>query len=189
MNKLSSNKNHSSIKSLLILLSLISILLLCLVFLYFSLKNELYDNEVLVSADPVGQSNLVDNDPCNNDDSALCANSVELEHEISENEIKEYSSVSYDIGYKLYTDSACNACHSIDGNELVGPSFKGLYGKENHEMNDGTAVKVDEEYIRDSILYPSKMIVNNYYNIMPSYERHLSEDEISSLILFIKEQK
>ena len=29
----------------------------------------------------------------------------------------------------LYTKRGCNACHSIDGSKLVGPSWKGVFGK------------------------------------------------------------
>ena len=33
-------------------------------------------------------------------------------------------------GYLLLRNTGCIACHSLDGAKLVGPSFKGLYGKE-----------------------------------------------------------
>src|SRR3989304_6021241 len=51
-----------------------------------------------------------------------------------------------ELGKQLYTQRGCNACHSIDGSSLVGPTWKGLYG---HEvvMQDGTKVTADENYI------------------------------------------
>jgi cytochrome c oxidase subunit 2 len=95
-----------------------------------------------------------------------------------------------ELGAQLYKEKACLTCHSLDGSKLIGPSFKGLYGKENNEMEDGTVVVSDENYIRESILNPNAKIVKGYpRNAMPAFEGQLSDDEIAGLIAFIKEQK
>jgi cytochrome c oxidase subunit II len=94
-----------------------------------------------------------------------------------------------ELGAQLYKQKACNTCHSLDGSKLIGPSFKGLYGKENREMEDGSTVTADENYIRESILYPAAKIVKGYPNAMPAFEGQLSDDEIAALIAFIKEQE
>ncbi len=92
------------------------------------------------------------------------------------------------LGEQLYTQRGCQSCHSLDGSEKVGPSFQGLYGKENHEMTDGTTLTVDENYLRESILEPEAKIVQGYNNLMPGSYSGLSERELSGLIAFIKEQ-
>ena len=56
---------------------------------------------------------------------------------------------------------ACAGCHSIDGSRLVGPSWLGLYGRE-EELQDGTTVTVDEDYIHNSIINPNSQIVAGF---------------------------
>lgn len=91
-------------------------------------------------------------------------------------------------GAKLYTKVGCAACHSLDGTKGSGPSFKGLYGKM-EELVDGTKVKADEEYLRESIHDPKAKIVKGYGPVMPSYKGQIEGDDLDSIIAFIKAQK
>ncbi|WP_103029739.1 cytochrome c oxidase subunit II [Salinibacter altiplanensis] len=91
------------------------------------------------------------------------------------------------LGEKLYTQQGCQGCHSLDGSEMVGPSWKGLYGKTEHKMADGSTVTADANYLRESILQSGAKVVDGYQNVMPSYAS-LSEREVSGLVEFIKEQ-
>lgn len=94
--------------------------------------------------------------------------------------------VSAEVGERLYVQNACQACHSLDGSRLVGPSFQGLFGSERN-FEDGTSATADEEYIRESIVSPGAKIVEGYNNAMVPYD-YLSDSEIESLIEFIKTQ-
>ena len=67
----------------------------------------------------------------------------------------------------------------------VGPSFQGLYGKQEN-LQDGTTVKVDDDYIRESINVPAAKIVAGYAPSMPPYQGQLSDEEINLLIDYIK---
>lgn len=61
----------------------------------------------------------------------------------------------------------CVGCHSVDGNPGVGPTWLGLFGRQ-EQMTDGTTITSDEEYIRESILNPNAKIVAGFNpNIMP----------------------
>lgn len=92
-------------------------------------------------------------------------------------------------GQKYYSDKGCVACHSVDGSPKVGPSWKGIFGKE-HEMDDGSKVKVDENYLRESILYSNAKTVKGFgKGVMPSYQGQLSEDQVNAMIEFIKSLK
>ncbi|MGE5446463.1 MAG: cytochrome c oxidase subunit II [Ignavibacteriales bacterium] len=91
-------------------------------------------------------------------------------------------------GKQLYTQRGCNACHSIDGSRIVGPTWKGLWGKE-EVMQDGQKVTVDENYVRESILEPQAKIVNGYPPVMPSFKGVVSDEDISSLIAYMKTLK
>lgn len=92
--------------------------------------------------------------------------------------------VSAERGEQLYTQNACQTCHSTDGTRLVGPSFQGLFGSE-RTFEDGSTTTADEEYITESISEPSAKIVEGFQNAMVPYD-FLSEDEVQSLIEFIK---
>lgn len=76
-----------------------------------------------------------------------------------------------------YTEFGCNGCHSLDGSPLVGPSWNGVYGRE-EALESGLTVIADDEYLRRSILEPGAEIVAGYPNAMPAnYEERFSEKE------------
>lgn len=92
-------------------------------------------------------------------------------------------------GQKYYSDKGCVACHSVDGVAKVGPTWKGIFGQE-HEMDDGSKVKVDENYLRESILVANAKTVKGYgKGVMPSYQGQLTEDQVNAMIEFIKSLK
>ncbi len=75
----------------------------------------------------------------------------------------------------------CNSCHSLDGSRVVGPSWLGLLGSE-RQFEDGTSAIANEEYIRNSILYPAQEIVQGYPNAMPAiYEEQFAEKQAEVL--------
>ncbi len=90
-----------------------------------------------------------------------------------------------DLGKKLYKSKGCNACHSIDGSMKIGPTWKNAYGQD-RELADGKIVKIDENYIRESIVYPAKKIAKGYQNVMPAYAGLLTDREINAIIEYIK---
>jgi cytochrome c oxidase subunit II len=90
-----------------------------------------------------------------------------------------------ELGEKLYKEKGCNACHSVDGSVVLGPSFKGIFGRSG-DLADGKTYAVDENYIRRSILEPQAQIVKGFQPVMPSYKGILSDDDISALIAYMK---
>ncbi|HEY5957225.1 MAG TPA: cytochrome c oxidase subunit II, partial [Polyangiaceae bacterium] len=82
-----------------------------------------------------------------------------------------------DLGKQLYEKQGCKTCHSVDGSPLIGPSWKGLFGRES-KMSDGQAIKADENYIRESITEPQKRIVQGFTPAMPTYQGKLSDREL-----------
>ncbi len=94
-------------------------------------------------------------------------------------------------GQWLYERMGCKACHSSEPDKrIVGPSFAGTYGTE-QKVAGGEAVKVDENYIRESILEPQKKIREGYQNasLMPSFQGKLKDNEITALTLYIEALK
>jgi len=90
-----------------------------------------------------------------------------------------------ELGAQLYKSKACYTCHTTDGGPKVGPSFKGIFGHET-ELESGGKVKVDENYIRESILEPRAKVVKGFQPVMPTYQGLLKDKQIDALIAYIK---
>jgi len=93
-----------------------------------------------------------------------------------------------DRGKKVFASKGCTACHSATGAVLVGPPINGIFG---HmvELKDGSKVKVDENYLRQSIMDPQATIVKGFQPLMPTYRGTLTDDEINALVAYIKSLK
>jgi cytochrome c oxidase subunit 2 len=90
-----------------------------------------------------------------------------------------------EYGESLVSLNACITCHSVDGSEKIGPTFKGLFGRE-EQLTDGSTVTVDENYIKTSILNPGAQIVQGYDNVMSNYTGVLDDEQIDAIIEYIK---
>jgi len=93
-----------------------------------------------------------------------------------------------ELGAKLYEKKGCIGCHTVDGSPKVGPTWKGDWGQK-AQMNDGSTITVDENYVRESILSPQAKSRPGYPPSMPSFEGQLKENEIQALIAYIKSLK
>jgi cytochrome c oxidase subunit II len=92
-------------------------------------------------------------------------------------------------GEYLFKAKACNGCHSLDGSRLVGPSFKGIYGRKG-KLADGSEYVADDAYITNSIRNPMSQIVESYPAGMIAFsEEQLSSEDISGIIAYMKTLK
>ncbi len=91
-------------------------------------------------------------------------------------------------GAKLFERQGCSTCHTTDGTPKIGPTWKGLWGKEEHTA-DGKTYKVDENYLRESMLDPAAKVVQGFAPSMPTYQGKLSDKDIDGLIEYIKTLK
>jgi cytochrome c oxidase subunit 2 len=90
-----------------------------------------------------------------------------------------------ELGEQLVQRNACLTCHSVDGSVLQGPSFQGIWMRE-QTMTDGTVVTVDENYIRESILEPNAKIVDGFQPVMANYTGTLNDRQIDAIIEYLK---
>lgn len=95
--------------------------------------------------------------------------------------------VSVALGGFLYKNRGCNACHSLDGSKIIGPSWLGLAGR-SEETNAGT-ITADDAYLKESMIDPKAKLVAGYGPVMPLPSPALNDIELDSLILFIKSLK
>jgi cytochrome c oxidase subunit 2 len=64
-------------------------------------------------------------------------------------------------GKALYTSKGCSSCHSLDGAQGVGPTWKGLAGSR-VRLSDGKTVTADRDYLVASIVDPDKQTVAGF---------------------------
>ena len=91
-------------------------------------------------------------------------------------------------GKAITAAKGCIACHTADGTKLVGPSYKGIYGTD-VKLADGSTVKIDENYIRESIENPTAKVVEGFPPSMPPYKGLVNEEEIMAITEYIKSLK
>jgi cytochrome c oxidase subunit 2 len=87
-------------------------------------------------------------------------------------------------GERLFRSYGCSGCH-VQSTIVRAPPLEGLYGRP-VPLQSGQIVTANEGYLRDSILLPAKDIAAGYTNDMPSFQGHLSEDDLLKLIAYIK---
>jgi cytochrome c oxidase subunit 2 len=87
-------------------------------------------------------------------------------------------------GQKLFENLACANCHKSDGTGRC-PDLAGLFGKD-VKLADGSTVKADEGYIRESILRPEAKIVAGYQPSMPTFQGLVTEEGVLQLIEYVK---
>ena len=88
-------------------------------------------------------------------------------------------------GAELFEDYGCASCH-LTATQGRCPPLTNVF---NHtvELDNGSTVLADEEYIRRSVLEPNAQIVSGYSaNLMPNFQGQVSEEDLLLLIAYIK---
>jgi cytochrome c oxidase subunit 2 len=87
------------------------------------------------------------------------------------------------LGRQVFAKRGCVGCHSLDGTRRVGPSLKGLWGKD-RELSDGTRVKADADYLRESLVKPGAKLAAGFPNVMPPVA--LEERDLQALAAYLQ---
>ncbi|HJT01945.1 MAG TPA: cytochrome c oxidase subunit II [Terriglobales bacterium] len=87
-------------------------------------------------------------------------------------------------GQKLFQQLGCGSCHRSD-TQGRGPNLVGVFGKP-VLLDDGRTVTADENYVRESVLNPGAKIVAGFKNIMPSFQGVVNEEQLLSLVAYVK---
>jgi cytochrome c oxidase subunit 2 len=92
-------------------------------------------------------------------------------------------------GWEVLRRNGCNACHSVDGSKLVGPSYLGGWGSTRTVVTDREErqITVDAEYVKRSIYEPNADVVQGFNKgLMLSYEGMVTEQEVDLIIEYLK---
>jgi cytochrome c oxidase subunit 2 len=91
-------------------------------------------------------------------------------------------------GKQLY-ETTCIACHSIDGTPRVGPTFQGLWGKQETVVEAATGtvktVTIDRSYLKESLHDPNTWKVVGFEAQAMTSFTNFGEDEIDAMITFL----
>lgn len=128
------------------------------------------------------------------DEEAFLGRIDELAREFETKSDEELPAYAID---RLY--NRCASCHSLDGKDGTGPSFKGLWDRtvagetvftNGSRLSDlvgsGKEFPTPEDYIRDSLLNPGHFVRANFTNAMPSFKGQLKDRQIDAFILLFK---
>ena len=100
---------------------------------------------------------------------------------------KAYSALARQ-GREVAETNGCFACHSLDGSQVVGPTWQGVWGTET-ALADGSSAIVDEPYVVESIREPALRLVEGFAPVMIPYdESTISEEDMEALIAFLREE-
>ncbi|MFT5207013.1 MAG: cytochrome c oxidase subunit 2 [Candidatus Omnitrophota bacterium] len=156
----------------------------------FRVKNDVVPGrytQVWFNATKTGRFHLFCAEYCGTDHSRMIGSVVVMEPQDYENWLMGESANAIsmvDKGAKIFEESRCVTCHTkVSG--ALGPDLLDKFGTE-ETMSNGQKVLFDETYIRESILFPLKKVVQGYQAVMPTYKGQLSEIQISHLIAYIK---
>jgi cytochrome c oxidase subunit 2 len=86
----------------------------------------------------------------------------------------------------IFSSAGCIACH-VPNSSVRAPRLDGIFDRPVRLVN-GQTVSGDEQYIRESILFPNAKISAGYPqpSLMPSYNGQLTEPQLRELVSFIK---
>jgi cytochrome c oxidase subunit 2 len=93
-----------------------------------------------------------------------------------------------DAGFNFYKTRGCQSCHSIDGTANIGPTFKDLYNNPSIPITGQGTIKADENYIRESLLYPQAKVHQGFGppSPMPSFLGALNDEDIGAIIAWMR---
>jgi cytochrome c oxidase subunit 2 len=88
-------------------------------------------------------------------------------------------------GARLFNQLGCLSCHSANNSGVDAPRLDNLFGSL-VALSDGTHVRADENYIRESIVNPNAKVVQGFASDMPTFSSLTNEEDVLDLIAYIK---
>jgi cytochrome c oxidase subunit 2 len=151
------------------------------------------ERQLRITPDKIGNYTLYCAEMCGRDHAVMAADVKVVSQADFDSWVNEQTVVSEDPverGRVWYEQFGCNACHTLDGSEGVGPSWAGLYG-EDVTLTNGSTVVADHEYLYQSICDPASQIVEGFQPVMPATycEDNITDDQIDDIIAFIESLK
>jgi cytochrome c oxidase subunit 2 len=90
------------------------------------------------------------------------------------------------VGAQRFKLKGCVACHSDDGSPLIGPTLKGVYGRQVTVVDAGheRVATVDDAFIANKIRHPATNVLSGYRPEMTALE--LDDQDIAQIVAYLK---
>jgi cytochrome c oxidase subunit 2 len=90
-----------------------------------------------------------------------------------------------ELGPKLLQAKGCLGCHTLDGSQKVGPTFKNLLGRKEVVIQTGKEeeITVDEAFIRQHIRDPRSAAVKGFPPVMPQVP--MTDEELKTIVNYL----
>ncbi len=79
----------------------------------------------------------------------------------------------------------CLACHTVDGQPHIGPTWRGLFGSE-RVLVTGQRLVADAAYLTQSMMRPMEDLVAGYPPVMPTYQGQMEPADVAAIVEYIK---
>lgn len=92
-------------------------------------------------------------------------------------------------GLAIIKANACLTCHSMDGSKIIGPSFKGLFGRKTMLVTDTGEKEIEAtaDYIKKSIIDPNVDVVKGFnMGLMQSYKEKITAEDLDRIVDYFK---
>lgn len=90
-----------------------------------------------------------------------------------------------ELGRTIATRQGCFQCHTVDGTPHIGPTWLGLYRRE-ERLQSGERIRADVAYLTESMMDPEAKVVAGFNPVMPNFHGRLSAPEAAAIVEFIK---
>ncbi len=104
-------------------------------------------------------------------------------------ELKVTGNLPEHPGLAIIKANGCLTCHSLDGSKIIGPSFKGIYGRKTIVVTDAGEKEIEstDDYIKRSITDPNAEIVKGFNKgLMQSYKEKIKPEELNQIVDYFK---
>src|SRR5665647_1530016 len=104
-------------------------------------------------------------------------------------DLKVTGNVPEHPGLAIIKANACLTCHSMDGSKIIGPSFKGLFGRKTVIVTDSGEKEIETtaDYIKKSIIDPNVDIVKGFNKgLMQSYKEKITSEDLDKIVDYFK---
>lgn len=88
-------------------------------------------------------------------------------------------------GLEAASRNGCLACHTLDGQPHIGPTWAGLY-RSTRSFTHGEPVTADEAYLTRSMMDPLAEVVAGFQPVMPTYQGALTHAEVGAIVELIR---
>ncbi|HVS11951.1 MAG TPA: cytochrome c oxidase subunit II [Planctomycetota bacterium] len=88
-------------------------------------------------------------------------------------------------GLMVAAEQGCLACHTLEGSDHIGPTWRGLWGRR-VRLQSGQTVIADPAYLTRSMMDPEAEMVEGYPPLMPTFMGRLTPAETAALIELIR---